>query len=304
MVDQTAGTAFHTACQAAFATALRPAPPRHIEPCGWIAMHAAAVLADAPARPSESYLAAASAALSDAGAVLRAVGEGMAVAVAARRAYAASHAGEFPDARAVEAWVSSVLGQWELSEWVTAAAPAGAALLRNVMVGPHGDFPWFQYAAAAFEGDQDQVRAWLATEEAHRCVEDPPVFVQEAGGGTTRLCDWARAWVAWARGGGGDRGMHIPMGGGGGRGGDDDGRTPQQPPIGICIPRSTPPPPPPPRAFVVDGRGHYFVALPVAAGGCALPVVLLFDSLPAPGGGPEDVALLAPLCGALADAWR
>jgi len=183
VADQSSGTPYAAACDAAWAAAAAPLPAPHCAPCGFVALAAAALLAEG------DDLAAAPAAAREARVLARAAAE-MRAAAAARRAYAAARPGDFgPGARGDEARAGAaafiaapMAGQWEVAARVAAPGAPRVCFLR-VVRRPVARAParvWTYEAAWVEQTARDDpalVREWFA-EEAPFAAAGEEFFLQ------------------------------------------------------------------------------------------------------------------------------
>ena len=184
VIDQTKGSAFHTACQREWAAACTPDPPPHggIEPCGFVAIVVAEILAQQPATLSVPELNRLVGLLRDPETMMPLVRAAMRRTVEARREYIRLHPEEFASDDAKKHWTSGWVGQWEVSRWVR-DSERRLCFLRNIQVGPSEGHPdaAFRYSEAAFSDDPSIVREWLAEEADFRGDGSVGYFMQRGG---------------------------------------------------------------------------------------------------------------------------
>lgn len=191
VADQTSGTDFAAACDAAWSAACAPVAPAHgIEPCGFVATASAFLLAEGVDLAGLGAAERAALVLARAALLMRDV-------AGARRAYVAAHAGEFCDENAGAKFVAAWCGQWDVAALVAAAGAPRAAFLRIVRRAPvtpaAAPAPfWWQFtreeAALTAAEPLAVVRQWYA-EEAPFWAAGDAFFVQE-GASAMRVCEW------------------------------------------------------------------------------------------------------------------
>ena len=194
VIDQTKGSAFHSACQRQWADVCAPDLPPHggIEPCGFVALVVAEVVAKTVPQPlllSESDLKQLVGTLRDMETMLRLVRAAMVRAVESRRAYVRLHADEFVSDSARSQWITGWVGQWEISDWIRSSDQL--CFLRNIQVGPSEGHPdaAFRYDETAFSDDPSIVRTWVAEEADYRGDGSVGYFMQR-GAELITLGEW------------------------------------------------------------------------------------------------------------------